>query len=58
MILCLDLDLAAVVVARYDLVVMGHYARPDVFTLLVNGEPMRGIDYSGPLAFSEEEQPE
>ena len=57
-ILCADLDLAAVVEARYDFDVMGHYARPDVFTLLVNGEPMRGIDYSGPLAFSEEEQPE
>jgi nitrilase len=46
-ILCADLDLAAVVEARYDFDVMGHYARPDVFTLLVNGEPLRGIDYSG-----------
>jgi len=29
-----------------------------VFTLLVNGEPMRGIDYSGPLPFSGEVLPE
>ena len=46
-ILCADLDLSAVVEARYDFDVTGHYARPDVFTLLVNGEPLRGIDYSG-----------
>ncbi len=50
-------DLAAVVEACYDFDVMGHYARPRVYPA---GErrAMRGIDYSGPLAFSEEEQPE
>ena len=31
-----DLDLSEVVRARYDFDVVGHYARPDVFQLLVN----------------------
>jgi nitrilase len=35
-ILIADLDLAAVIEARFDFDVCGHYARPDVFTLLVN----------------------
>lgn len=35
-ILCADLDLAEIVQARFDFDVVGHYARPDVFRLIVN----------------------
>jgi nitrilase len=38
-ILYADLDLAEVVRARFDLDVVGHYARPDVLRLVVNGRP-------------------
>ncbi len=38
-ILFADLDLAAVIEARFDFDVCGHYARLDVFTLLVNEQP-------------------
>ncbi len=38
-ILVADLDLAAVVQGRFDFDVAGHYARPDVFRLLVNEQP-------------------
>jgi nitrilase len=34
-----DLDLARVVEAKFDFDVTGHYARPDVFRLLVNEQP-------------------
>jgi nitrilase len=35
-IIVADLDLAAVPASRLDFDVVGHYARPDVFTLIVN----------------------
>ena len=35
-----ELDLAEVVRSRFDLDVVGHYARPDVLQLLVNERPM------------------
>ncbi|HSJ52737.1 MAG TPA: carbon-nitrogen hydrolase family protein [Anaerolineae bacterium] len=38
-ILCADLDLGAVVRARFDFDPMGHYARPDVFRLVVDERP-------------------
>jgi nitrilase len=37
-ILSADLDLAEVVRSKYDFDVVGHYARPDVFQLTVNGK--------------------
>jgi nitrilase len=37
-ILCADLDLAEIPRAKFDLDVAGHYARPDVFQLVVNEE--------------------
>lgn len=43
-ILIADLYLAAVIEARFDFDVCGHYARPDVFTLLVNEQPGRDTD--------------
>lgn len=38
-LLVADLDLADIVRAKYDFDVVGHYARPDVFQLLVNEAP-------------------
>jgi nitrilase len=35
-----ELDLAEVVRAKFDFDVVGHYARPDVFQLIVNERPM------------------
>jgi nitrilase len=42
-ILTADLDLADVVRGKFDLDVVGHYARPDVFQLVVNERPAAGI---------------
>ena len=39
-ILIAELDLADVAQSKYDFDAVGHYARPDVFQLLVNEEPM------------------
>jgi nitrilase len=39
-ILIAELDLAEVAQSKYDFDAVGHYARPDVFQLLVNEEPM------------------
>lgn len=35
-ILSTDLDMAEIARGKYDFDVVGHYARPDVFQLLVN----------------------
>jgi len=35
-----ELELAEVARSRFDLDVVGHYARPDIFQLIVNDEPM------------------
>jgi nitrilase len=42
-ILYADLDLADVVRGKYDLDVVGHYARPDIFTLHVDERPRRTV---------------
>jgi nitrilase len=34
-----DLDLAEVAQGKFDLDVVGHYARPDVFQLMINERP-------------------
>jgi nitrilase len=38
-ILYADLDLAEVARGKFDFDVAGHYARPDMFQLMVNEEP-------------------
>jgi nitrilase len=40
-----DLDLAELSQARFDLDVTGHYARPDVFRLIVNEKPTPPVKY-------------
>jgi nitrilase len=42
-ILLADLDLAEVVRGKFDFDVVGHYARPDVFHLIVNERPMHSV---------------
>jgi len=46
-ILYADLDLGEVVRSKVDFDVVGHYARPDVFQLLVNEQPAEAVKYKG-----------
>ncbi|HMM22259.1 MAG TPA: carbon-nitrogen hydrolase family protein [Selenomonadales bacterium] len=47
-LLVADLDLSLIQQSRYDFDVMGHYARPDVFKLLVNEEKKNGVAWIDP----------
>jgi nitrilase len=42
-ILTADLDLAEVARGKFDFDVVGHYARPDIFQLIVNEEPAHSV---------------
>ena len=42
-ILIADLDMAEITRGKYDLDVVGHYARPDVFRLVVNERPQSPV---------------
>jgi nitrilase len=42
-ILVADLDPGEITRAKFDLDVVGHYARPDVFQLIVNERPQRSV---------------
>lgn len=44
-ILCADLDMAEIARGKYDLDVTGHYARPDVFKLVINEQPLSPVTY-------------
>jgi len=44
-LLLADLDLSLVTQSRYDLDVVGHYSRPDVFQLIVNEQPQVGVQF-------------
>lgn len=46
-ILTADIDLDAIPRARLDLDVVGHYARPDVFSLSVDESPRATVQFSG-----------
>jgi nitrilase len=55
-ILTADLDLDDVARGKFDLDVVGHYARPDVFQLRVNEQPTPPvIGVAGPVVVPEEE---
>jgi nitrilase len=45
-ILTAELDLADLPRAKFDFDVVGHYARPDVFRLEVNEQPMKSVSFS------------
>ena len=44
-ILYADIDLDDIVKAKYDLDAVGHYARPDIFSLTVNENPMPAVRF-------------
>lgn len=44
-VLYADLDLAEVSRSRFDLDVVGHYDRPDIFQLTVNEQPLPAVHY-------------
>jgi nitrilase len=44
-ILTADLDLAELARAKFDFDVVGHYARPDIFRLDVNEQPMKPVTF-------------
>lgn len=44
-LLTADIDLCELVRARYDFDVVGHYSRPDVFSLSVDERARRGVDF-------------
>jgi len=45
-ILYAELDMSEIIKGKVDFDVAGHYARPDVFQLLVNDKPMQSVSYS------------
>jgi len=46
-ILVADLDLSLIAQGKYDFDVVGHYARPDVFKLVVNEKPLVPVETTG-----------
>lgn len=40
-----ELDMAEIAQSKYDFDVVGHYARPDVFQLIVNEKPLLPVSY-------------
>jgi nitrilase len=47
-ILCAELDLAEIPRAKFDFDVVGHYARPDLFRLIVDDTPRRPVSWEVP----------
>ena len=47
-ILCADLDLAEITRAKFDFDAVGHYARADVFRLVVDETPRRPVSWEVP----------
>ena len=59
-ILTAEIDLGDVAKGKYDLDVVGHYARPDIFRLYVNDKPSPAVVWSsGEIGnpFGEEDPP-
>ncbi|MEZ4638009.1 MAG: hypothetical protein R2856_24120 [Caldilineaceae bacterium] len=44
-ILYADLDMAEVAQSKFDFDVTGHYARPDVFQLIVNEQDLSSVTF-------------
>lgn len=56
-ILLADLDLGEIARGKYDLDVVGHYARPDVFRLLVNERPAAAVQTNMPPVVADMDDP-
>ena len=48
-ILTAEIDLGQIIQGKYDLDVVGHYARPDIFQLHVDERPKRPVTTSTDL---------
>uniref|UniRef100_A0A831X1I8 Nitrilase n=1 Tax=Thermorudis peleae TaxID=1382356 RepID=A0A831X1I8_9BACT len=46
-VLVADLDLGEIIRGKYDFDVVGHYARPDIFRLLVDESPKPAVVFTG-----------
>jgi nitrilase len=57
-ILVAEIDRAQIVRGKYDLDVVGHYARPDIFQLCVDERPKQAVTITGADVQSEDKQPE
>jgi nitrilase len=44
-ILTAELDLNEIARGKFDFDVVGHYARPDIFTLAVDGRPKSAVEF-------------
>jgi nitrilase len=42
-----ELDLSQIARGKYDLDVVGHYARPDIFHLRVDTRPQPAVEFNG-----------
>lgn len=49
-ILIAEIDLGQVVRGKFDLDVVGHYSRPDIFQLYVDERPKKSVTLHGPEA--------
>jgi nitrilase len=47
-VLCAELDLAEIPRGKFDFDVVGHYARPDLFRLVVDETPRRPVSWEAP----------
>ncbi len=56
-ILRAELDLDQIQEGKYDFDVVGHYARPDVFSLTVNERPMRSVVVENPAMEGDPDAP-
>jgi nitrilase len=57
-VLTADLDLDQIVRGKFDLDITGHYARPDIFRLLVNTNPQEAVSMWGGEAHDHEREHE
>ncbi|HMG86743.1 MAG TPA: nitrilase-related carbon-nitrogen hydrolase [Terracidiphilus sp.] len=57
-ILVADVDLSEIVEGKYDLDVVGHYARPDVFRLVVDERSKKAVSSAPTCDLTDGEEPE
>jgi nitrilase len=57
-ILVAEIDRAQIIRGKYDLDVVGHYARPDIFQLHVDERPKQAVTIIGTDAQGEEKPTE
>lgn len=53
-----EIDRRVIIRGKYDLDVVGHYARPDVFRLSVDTRPKAAVAFGSPMALTIVQEPE